>query len=402
MLKLVNKKGLLLLLSFLIGLSLLFKDQLSTIAIILFVITSFALNLLEGQKISYQFVFLIPSLLLVPRFIGLATGNEELALKELVRSLPFLILFISPFLFKLNPITQIDKLELYFLYGVLLGLLIFMVVCNFNVIYKMIANNEPLEYFFRWRHLNINFVKPIGTHPPYVGIIAIYALIRTLYNELFSKRLKGVIIVLLFFLLIQLLSRNALVVFMLIILYYSLVKLNIKAILLGLVLFSSLVILVISHPHPYLKKKLFDRFNFTEVNQFDKRLERLKPSYNVFKESPLLGVGPGIDNQLRKEQYKELEFVNAYKHNFNSHNQFAEYLVSHGILGLTIFISVLLFLWKSSKGLNNSNKLLVLAFVFSCLTESVLERSLGIKYFSLISFFILIRVSFKDKALSNK
>jgi O-antigen ligase len=249
--------------------------------------------------------------------------------------------------------------------------------------------------------MNINFVKPVETHPPYVGILAVYALIKTLYDKVFKTYLKVIITILILFLLVQLLARNALIVSIAVLVYTAIKELNYRVMLVVVILSVALGLLIVNHPHPYLKKKLLDRLNFTEKKKFDKRLDRTKASYFVFKTSPIIGVGPGNDNRLRKEQYKALGFYNAFKYNFNSHNQFMEYLVSSGLVGLILFLCVLYFLWCFSKGANDSSKLLIIAFIFSCLTESVLERSLGIKYFALISFFILLRFSGDEQKLSQ-
>lgn len=400
-LKSINKETLLFVFSFLVGVSLPFKDQLSTVALVIFTTYYLIISFINGSKLSYNIIFLLPSLLLLPRLLGYFTGEPGLALKELLRSLPLLILFVPFFLFKYSQKVFINRLERYFLFGILIGLVLFMIYCNFTVVSEMVTKNEPIEYLFRWRHMNINFVKPVETHPPYVGILAVYALIKTLYDKVFKTYLKVIITILILFLLVQLLARNALIVSIAVLVYTAIKELNYRVMLVVVILSVALGLLIVNHPHPYLKKKLLDRLNFTEKKKFDKRLDRTKASYFVFKTSPIIGVGPGNDNRLRKEQYKALGFYNAFKYNFNSHNQFMEYLVSGGLVGLILFLCVLYFLWCFSKGANDSSKLLIIAFIFSCLTESVLERSLGIKYFALISFFILLRFSGDEQKLSQ-
>jgi len=400
-LKSINKETLLFVFSFLVGVSLPFKDQFSTVALVIFTTYYLIISFINGSKLSYNIIFLLPSLLLLPRLLGYFTGEPGLALKELLRSLPLLILFVPFFLFKYSQKVFINKLERYFLFGILIGLVLFMIYCNFTVVSEMVTKNEPIEYLFRWRHMNINFVKPVETHPPYVGILAVYALIKTLYDKVFKTYLKVIITILILFLLVQLLARNALIVSIAVLVYTAIKELNYRVMLVVVILSVALGLLIVNHPHPYLKKKLLDRLNFTEKKKFDKRLDRTKASYFVFKTSPIIGVGPGNDNRLRKEQYKALGFYNAFKYNFNSHNQFMEYLVSSGLVGLILFLCVLYFLWCFSKGANDSSKLLIIAFIFSCLTESVLERSLGIKYFALISFFILLRFSGDEQKLSQ-
>lgn len=389
-LKALNTNVILYVITFLIGASLLLKDQISTIFILGFIAINLSLSWFSKQKIAFSYFFLIPSLLLLPRILGIITGDNETAVNEIIRSLPLLILFVPLFLFKTENKNSIKNIEKGFYHGSLIGVLLFMLICNYNVAFEMISNSEPIEYLFRWRHMNINFAKPLDVHPPYAGILAVFVLIKTLFNKYLNNLLKTVIVSLMLLLLIQLLARNALMVSVLAILYFSIKNLNYKILILSAVVGIAVVALVSYHPHPYLKKKLFDRFNFTDSEQFDKRIDRLKPSYNVFITSPLFGVGPGFDNQLRRQEYKSLNYYNAYKFNFNSHNQFIEYLVFSGVFGLALFLYVIFSLFRMALKSDKTNLLLIIAFIISCFTESVLERSLGIKYFSILSLLILL------------
>lgn len=384
---------------FFLGFSLVFRDQLSTIALIVFCCLHIIFNILEKQKITFNVLFLIPAVLVLSRLMGFLNGIPEIAAKELVRSLPFIILFI-PFVF--YRIVKTQKFDKTLYYGILLGLFVFFLICNFHVVSNIITKDQPWEYLFRWRYLNVNFVKPIETHPPYVGVVVVFALVQTVYNTKIKEWIKILISLFLFIFLFQLLARNALIVAILVLFYSFLSKLSLARIALAIIVIGSICFVIYSHPHPYLKEKLIDKLNFTESMSFDRRLNRLEPSINVFRSSPILGVGPGYDNILRKEQYQLLNFDIAFKNNYNSHNQYIEYLVSSGIIGFILFMALVLTLFLLLIRAKDESLIICLAaFCIACFTESTLERSLGIKYFSLLIFLILTKYFNVKRALKN-
>ncbi len=376
---------------FLLGLTLLFKDQYSTVAMLLFVISSF-LNYYFNNSYSNKLnvLLLVPAVLMIPRVIGLFTGDLHTATNELIRTLPFVILFL-PFIFLKKNNDTINSLETYFYWGIIFGIFLFVIICNYHVVSAMISGNEPLEYFFRWRHLNVNYIKPIGTHPPYAGLIAVWALIKTLYYKSLNLSLKVVIFSVLALFLLQLLARNAIIVSVLVFIYFGIKNFKIKYLVFISLALITLSLIVNYHPHSYLKEKLFYKLNPLNDQYKDKRIYRLNASYNVFKTSPIFGVGPSNDNMLRMHEYKKLGYQVAYKNKYNSHNQFFEYLVSHGLIGLICFVLVVFILLKVAwKTKNQSNLLVILCFILACLSESVLERTMGVKYFSIISLFIIL------------
>lgn len=375
---------------FLFGATLLFKDQYSTTAMLLFIFASL-LNyfLTKSYSKKANLFLLLPAALILPRIIGMFTGDIDTGTNELVRSLPFLIIFI-PFLF-LKSKDKLSTLETYFYCGLLLGIFLFVLICNYHVVSKMIAGKEPLEYFFRWRHLNVNYVKPIDAHPPYAGLIAIWVLIKTLYAKFLKTYQKVIILCVLALFLFQLLARNAIILAVLVTLFYSIKSFKIKYFAFVTVALITLFLIVRFHPHHYLREKFIYKLNPFNEDYKDKRVYRLQASYNVFKTAPILGVGPENDNILRIKEYKKNGYQVAFDNKYNSHNQFFEYLVSHGIIGLICFVLVLFFLlriaWRTK---DQSNILVLLCFILACLSESVLERTMGVKYFSIISLLVIL------------
>ncbi|MBT8314582.1 MAG: O-antigen ligase family protein [Maribacter sp.] len=377
----------------LLGLCLPFKDQLTTIVIVILVffsMLSFRKNFKSTFQLSDFRLLWLPSLFLVPRIIGFFTGDFHVATDELVRSLPLLLI---PFVFlgvsNQHNSTHIEK-QLYF--GLLAGIFLIMLVCEFFVFKSLIANDQPLGYLMRWRYMNFNFTNPIGVHPAYLGLIIIYIQVKTLFEPIFGKRINLLIFLILTILLFQLIARNAIAINFLLLIGYGIANKTLRILILTLAtLFIAIILL---HPSDYLRNKYLYIFNRNDSILEDTRFGRLEASIRVFKQSPILGVGPGNDMKLRREEFLKLGEEVAYINNYNAHNQYFEYLVTSGIIGFLCFVAPLslagFYLFKIRHW---SNLFLILAFGLACLSESVLERSLGIKYFGILMGVVLISLS---------
>ena len=381
---------------FLLGLSLPFKDQFSTVIIIsslFWAICQFGIHKIKINSKKLIPFYTIILLLVLPRVIGLFYGDDKQAFIELIRVLPIILVpfFVLIFGFYRDTI----KLEHSFYIGLVIALIFVFLICEFRVIYGIISENQPISYLMRWRYLNFNFTKPIDIHPAYLGILMVWALAYIMFKSDFSLKLKILLLLFLSLMLFQSLARNALIVSFIILFYSSfnqgLFKLKYLLITVIILIFSVSVL----HPSDYLRNKFL--FIFVDDNPIkDNRFNRFEASYNVFKIAPFFGVGPGFDDELRIKEYKLLNEKVAAEKRYNSHNQFIEFLSTYGSFGLFCFLVSIVLIFYQTKYLI-FYRILILAFIFACLTESVLERTLGIKCFSILVAFIFIKqICFKD------
>jgi len=377
---------------FLLGLTLPLKDQFSTISILLVLVVSlFVYYNYSKKNKKTKFVFLlIPFALIFIRLLGYVNGEIEIVTKELVRAIPFLLVPVSFIL--LNEKNVRINIEKPFYYGLLIGVFMIMIICEYHVIHEIIINSQSLSFLFRWRYLNFNFTNPIGIHPAYLGILIVWLISITLYSNYVSKKFRVFIVLILFGLLFQLVARSALLLSFALILVFILKQHNrlLKFIFFGVI--TAVVFIIITHPSDYLRSKFFNEQGGNIVFSKKNRFTRLEASLNVFKMAPILGVGSGIDDKLRIQEYKKANDDVAYENKYNSHNQFIEYLSTFGLVGLTIFLIVLVILLNMLFKIKDKVYFfLLIAFIFACITESVLERSLGIKYFSILISLIIIK-----------
>lgn len=118
------------------------------------------------------------------------------------------------------------------------------------------------------------------------------------------------------------------------------------------------------------------------------------------EEAWIFGVGSGDSQDLLTKTYREKHIYGGddlhegFLH-YNAHNQFFQFYVSTGIIGLTLFLALLYkLLIKAYK--NRALVLFASFIVFSifCLSESALERQKGIVYFSFLASLFARAASF--------
>ena len=112
--------------------------------------------------------------------------------------------------------------------------------------------------------------------------------------------------------------------------------------------------------------------------------------------------GTADDDDLRKPIYKRNRDVIAYNRNYNAHNQFFEYLSTYGILGAIVFVVLFYTIFALVIRHKNSFFLFIFfAFLLASMTESLLERTLGIVYFGLALSFLIILTSKNDTKINK-
>ena len=334
-------------------------------------------------------LLLIAVLLILPRIIGLLYGQWDNATKELMRSAPLLVLPFS-FLLLANH-NKAKLLRKYFFYGLMLGVVVMAAICYWPVITTMIAEEQPLSYLMRWRYMNFNFTAPLDGHPAYFGLLVAWLIGHVLFTDFIKPKWRIWVALLLGALLFQLVARNALLVALIMIGIYV-VKSKIRWLQISsLALLLAGIAAVIWHPSDYLQDKFFYVFSEEAKQRENTRFERLEASFEAFKQAPVFGPGPGEDNELRMQAYKRMGEMTAYENNYNAHNQFVEFLSTFGLVGLALFLAAIVLLCKALwRSKNWVDLYLFCGLLIAMLTESLLERSLGVKYMSILVAFILL------------
>jgi len=114
----------------------------------------------------------------------------------------------------------------------------------------------------------------------------------------------------------------------------------------------------------------------------------------LIKKHPIIGVGIGdIQHELNNCFDKKLGAKVYNEHTFNSHNQYAFFWISSGIVGLLSFILVLIRIYV--KAIENKDQILfyfVMINTIVFMTENTLVRSDGVIFFSLFSTLLFFNI----------
>jgi O-antigen ligase len=145
---------------------------------------------------------------------------------------------------------------------------------------------------------------------------------------------------------------------------------------------------------------------FTDINPnarfgHDVRILSWDASLDVIKKNWLIGVGEGSKEDALVETYRKKGYTLPVQERFNSHNQYLDFLLSGGVIGLTIFLVVLAnLIIRSLKNSNFPLLVCVLLFAFNCLFENLLSRYWGILFFA--TFITLLDSHFTNRQSSNR
>ena len=269
-----------------------------------------------------------------------------------------------------------------------LGCVATLLICYGNLIYEMIQGKEPLNYFYRWRHVGYEFTKIADTHPTYLGLFTVTSIAYLVEQRKEKGFLKDSIVLFLLLGLFQMASRMALLLLLIFSVYFLIrnfkkYRTQVFLIFFGIIAFTGLFK---KYSSDYVQQRLFSKEAYFE----DKRLGRWEASYLIFRENPFFGVGLANIEQARNDKYMELGFEQAAKSNLNAHNQLLEFLGRNGIVGGFFYVCSLGFLLI----LGIKRKDVIFTFIFFALilinfTESTMIRIKGIEFFAVFASLFL-------------
>lgn len=377
----------------------------NNIAIILLIIFWLVLcfkRQIKSPNIKDILILTIPFTLLI---IGAVyTSNMHQLNMEITKSLPFLLLPIILFTTPTEISTESFKTILKsFVFGnIIVSLYLFLTICK--TIYIKSFSVETLYGLTHQglsEHVNMNAIYLAA----YIGlsllIVVYFQLEKRSRTSMMNKMLFFATTMLFIFILIFLSSRTVLLSTMIIMAilcfchYYK--KHNIFKLAIIIISVAGAAILVTFTINPVLKWRTESLLEMQDVSQIDGKEEGIKmrkklwdASVEVFKNNWLFGVGTGDFKDELENVYKKNDYRIQYRMHMNSHNQYISYLVSHGIIGLSMFLMYLIYsliLFRKKKRLFF---LLTMLFFMMCLTtESYLYTNKGVIF---LAFFVTLMV----------
>lgn len=385
----------------LIIVSLLISPALNSILIGLLTILSIVKLFISPNKLNFSkenplvYALYIFSFFLLLHIVSLFYSKDlDEAISLMVVRLPLLLI---PVIFFINlKLVQIGMIfRLYSYSVVIIGLFTLL-----NSFYSVYLNDITLETYFNYyvRYFYVSFM-PYEMHPTYYGLYLTSSLV-ILTDYLYKCKNVAITMVMILIILsnIYLISSQMTTFSSLIILaFYSLKYLKrqlknsqFKTFVLGILLIIGLVFI----NKTYFIESLVNDFkienNANIINRISHflnhgditREKNWSSALSVIKENYLFGVGIG-DGVNEMQKFRE-QNTWIYTAQLNAHNQYLEEFVHFGLIGLVSFIAGLIYLLYFSIG-KSISLLLWIILVFSMITESILNRQVGVTFFSFIS-----------------
>lgn len=384
---------------------------LTNIATVFTLLCSFAL--FEKRKFIHNFksnrlVIWFTTFFVLLTLSLLNTTNYDYGSKVIERSI-FYLLFSFIFLVGYHKITKqwiYKSLSYYIKFCLIACIICVIAACYKTYVYAAVNPfNEVNGNFFAY----LKLTQVIRQHPIYFGanlLLAICILLFEIVNSQRALPIKYIVIYLIVFGLFIFLLNSflLLIVLCLILLFfiaYCIIKRPQKVKIQHLFLFLLVMALPISFSTSFIAHKfnglnivndfITTDFSGNDFTAIKARRAKAFCSIQLIKDNVVFGVGVGDGNNELKKYYEKYHFKHGIDRNFNSHNQFLTTSIYLGLLGAIILM--LIFVELFYVALRTKNKILFLFSLISfCffLTESVLERQIGIVYFT---FFALLLYS---------
>ena len=238
----------------------------------------------------------------------------------------------------------------------------------------------------------------------YLGFFSVIALIFCAegYFSLKNKKRKTIYLCLTVFLLSTIFfiaSRTAVMLSLMVLISITAYKLKPKARIVALLVIMVLGIGGFLGNNNLSQRALYKADDYREsfvekIKAHEPRYLIWKYSFAIFNENPhkVFGVGFGETQQLLRRKYQEIQTVNKRNwfltRDFNTHNQYLDFLVSYGVFGLALFLVFLSFLFFNAKHSIYSLNLFFTLTIFM-LFENTFHRTFGVFIIALISCCIL-------------
>lgn len=345
--------------------------------------------------VYYLLFFLIQVLSL------LYTTEFDRALQKVQQNSVFLILPIA----FINLKDQIDTRKYKAAYFGLLAIVFSTLLLSLlNLFYKALTFDVAFSEFFREKFVEAGLLYLI--HVPYLSMLIVFLIIATVKFSFLTKKqldltIKTVAILILITALFFLSGMMSLVILMLFLsVYFLTTKLSNR-----IKISVTLVVIVVSgFTFNSIKNyKKIDRIRGSEHAMY--RIQKLlnskdtvrnvnwKSVAKVISVNPLLGVSADGGMELLQKERPILS--EPYINRHNAHNDILEILLRYGILGLLIYLLLMFKLFKNAWQKKSAVfKWFLIVFVLSGITESYLQRQIGLTFFV---FFSLLLYSYNLK-----
>jgi len=380
---------------FITGLSIPFSYAFNSISIGILFVYSFIWFKERDYTSIFKNFFSLPLLFIIfyiIQIIGIIySDNFDKGISNVEKSVVFLLMPIT--FINLSKIIDYQKVKIS-IYGLTIGVVVILLSAYINILIKVFTMNAGFESLIT-HFVRVQFVREalVQIHPPYFGLLVVFLMVPSMYINFSKKKIVNSIcrnVIILFFL-ISIYSIASFMSFLLsiiLIIVYVVLLFKKNKIKSFLVFFSIFILILIVLSNLDYKKYKFNgeslsnriEWSFLKDKGDTSRPENWKSVLLVVKNNLFIGIGSdGGINQLQKYRSKKSE---SYINRHNAHNQYLEVLLRYGIIGLSVYLLIVFQLIKNA--MKSENKIFiwfVFVFMVSSLTESYLQRQIGLTFF---------------------
>lgn len=343
-----------------------------------------------GKTVLLNLVFLVP---FIPYLIEFCISGFDPSVRfEFEKKLFFFTApLIIPIFIKITGFRNYKLALLVFSLSVTMLTIYSIAVLLIKRILFFTASYENSAYILR-----DNFEKISKLHPTYYSVFALLSACFLCYASFSGKRVfRFVCIIFSVMLFITVLFLAVRIAFVTIAVFLLFRIINSKLVLLRKFIlgFCALSLLVlISFSVPSLKNRLSeivswgtDRTNIG--NTVSQRKMIMDCSFKVFSDNIFLGTGCENFQQKLNECYSSKGWPVTNEQSFNPHNQFLSIGINFGVFMMLIFIACLFIIFRKIFKIPEG-KYFCIAIILFFLSESMLERQMGVYLFGLISLLL--------------
>ena len=340
-----------------------------------------------GKTILRNLVFVLP---FVPYLIEfLITGFNPIARFEFEKKLFFFTaIFVIPAFIKVTGFKNYKlALMVFSLSVLLLCLYAFTALLILKIPFSASAY-ENGSYILR--HY---FEKFSGLHSTYYSVFALTAscflLMASFSDKKTLRNTYRIIAAILFLSVLYLAVRIAFFTIGVFIIVWIIESKRTNKRKLLLVLSTLILLLAVSFLVPSLKNRMGEFISFKEgqtdnANTISQRSMIMSCAMKIFSENILTGTGSGHYQQNLNDCYISNNWKEGADLNFNPHNQYLSIGINYGVLMLIVFILCLYLIFRKVFKFPEG-KYFGIAIILFFLTESMLERQMGVFFFGLIA-----------------
>lgn len=308
------------------------------------------------------------------------------------------VLLLFPLFYSIYKIRSINTLFKVYIIVIFCFIIFFEIETLYRFFFKSNVFPLDLDLFLSVRYTGAELTKKLNIHNAYFGMYIVFS--NVLIVSFFKKARKNYILLLLLLLIIfqtlfifQMIAKTAIILNILLVMLsiiYYLIKFK-KYWILSFFGISLIIVGWFSSKHMSLPfNRIKERFFELQVSENIARETRAKiwkASIPIIKNNILIGVGTGdVENKLLK-QYK----INKLKIKSNIHNQYLDYFMRFGLVGLLLFLLVLIYpIYYAIKIKNYILFCFSILIMGSCMTENILSRQLGIIFYTYFNYLLYL------------